>query len=408
MLRVSQGKDPLTGKWIRQGKLVVGNRRDAEQALTQLLGRQDDGVLPPRVRLTLHAWLEEYAKVWSGGLSPQTRENADQLLKCYIPAPLMGKRLQSLTTTDFQTLYNDLSARGLSPATVSAVHRVLRARLNKAVKLGHLVRNPVLAAELPARSPTEYRVLSPAEAVLFLEEAEHDEYPALWSLLLQTGLRPAEALGLKWEDLDGDRLAVRRTLVRLKGGGWQLEEPKTGKARSVTLPAGVVKALARQRARQAERRLLLGTEYAQHGFIFATDFGHPLHWTNLAARHFAPLLERLAHRILGEPVPTFDPKGLSHKARSARWKAVREAGAAAVTKAGLDGMRPYDLRHSAASLLLAAGEHPKVVQEMLGHANIGITLDTYTHLIPSLQARAAESMEQILAGARTGGRTAAN
>ena len=412
LVRVSQGRDPITGKWLRLAKLVPGSRRDAEQVLTQLLGRQDQGVLPPRIRLTLHGWLEEYTKVWSGGLSPQTRENAEQLLTCYVPAHLMAKKLQALTAADFQALYNDLTGRGLSPATVSAVHRVVRARLNKAVKLGHLVRNPVLAAELPARTRSEYRVLSPAEAVRFLEEAEQDEYPALWGLLLQTGLRPSEALGLKWEDLEGDRLAVRRALVRLAGGGWQLEEPKTGKARSVALPAGVVRSLARHKARQAERKLLLGAEYRQEGFIFANDFGQPLHWTNLAARNFQPLLERVAHRILGELVPTFEPKGLSHKARSERYKAVREAGAVALGKTGLDRMRPYDLRHSAASLLLAAGEHPKVVQEMLGHANIGITLDTYTHLIPSLQSRAAESMDAVLAGARVGGRvgttTAAN
>jgi hypothetical protein len=111
LVRVSQGRDPVTGKWLRQSKLVCGPRRDAEKLLTQLLGRQDQGVLTPRVKLTLHGWLKEFKQTWSGALSSQTLENAEQLLKCYLPAPLLAKRLQALTTTNFQGLYNALSAR---------------------------------------------------------------------------------------------------------------------------------------------------------------------------------------------------------------------------------------------------------------------------------------------------------
>jgi integrase len=360
------------------------------------------------VRLTLHAWLEQYKTTWSGGLASQTRENAEQLLKCYVPAPLMAKPLQALNSADFQGLYNAMTARGLAPATVGAVHRVLRSRLNEAVNQELLARNPILKTKLPASKPTDGRWLSPAEAVIFLDEAERDDYTALWAMLLLTGLRPGEALGLKWEDVQGDRLAVRRALVRLAGGGWELQGTKTGRERNVTLPADVARCLTRHRARQAERRLLAGAEYMQLGFIFANDFGHPLHWTNLAARNFAPLLERVAHRLLGQAIPTFDPKGHSHKARSERYKTVRAAGAVALEKTGLSKMRPYDLRHSAATLLLAAGESPKLVSVMLGHANIGITMDVYSHVIPDLQDSSARSMERVLAGARVGARTAAN
>ncbi len=400
LVRVNQGTDSVTGKRLRKSELVLGSRTDAEQRLTKMLGEQDNGILPARSRHTLTTWLAEYKADWSAGLSIQTRENAEQLLACYLPAPLLARKLQALTPRDFQTFYNALSARGLAPATVSAVHRVLRSRLNKAVRLGHLARNPVLGAELPAGARREYRVLSPKEAVLFLEEADRDSLAALWTLLLLTGMRPAEALGLKWEDLVGEKLAVRRTLIRPAGGGWQLEETKTGKGRTVTLPAAAIRALKAHKARQAQGKLQLGAEYAGHGFVFATDFGGPLQWTNIMARNFAPVLGRVALRLHGKADPAApSQQGRTKAAYSKAWEAYRESVSEALKKTGLDRMRGYDLRHSAASLLLVAGTHPRLVQEMLGHANIGITLDTYTHVIPGMQDQAARSMEQVLAGA---------
>jgi integrase len=178
-------------------------------------------------------------------------------------------------------------------------------------------------------------------------------------VLLTGGLRPAEALGLRWSDVDGDRLSVQRALLRPRGGGWQLAEPKTARSRRVVvLPWSTVRALAHHRARQAEERLAVGSAYRDHGFVFATNDGEPLDVHNVSARVFKPLLR----------------------------------------EAGLPDIRLYDLRHSAATLRLANGENPKIVSEMLGHSSVVLTLDTYSHVLPEMQRESANRLESLLWG----------
>src|SRR5690606_23509252 len=131
------------------------------------------------------------------------------------------------------------------------------------------------------------------------------------------------------------------------------------------------------RAQQAARRLQLGGEYADHGLIFAGTLGQPLDWQNLVTRSFRPLRDRLALRLAGLAVPPRPPTGAGRPIWEA-WRAeARAMTSDALRVTGLARMRPYDLRHSAATLLLAAGEHPKIVSELLGHAKVTLTLDTY-------------------------------
>lgn len=399
LVRVTLGEDLTTGRRARLSQVVRGTRTDAQKVLTDLLSKHDRGAPLPRSRMTLGDWLDEHAAVWSGALGPQTRENAAQALRCYVTPALRALRLVALRPAQFQALYNDMAGRGLAPATISNLHRVLKSRLSKARALGHVASNPLDDATPPADRRREYRVLSPTEARLFLEEAARDDLGALWALLLTTGLRPEEALGVTWDDLDGERLAVRRALVRLAGGSWQLEETKTRRARTVTLPATTARALTRHKARQATIRLQLGAEYAGHGLIFASGSGKPLFWDNVVRRHFRPTLERVALRLTEQEVPTYEPKGMKRAARKAAYEAMRAAGGKALRRTGLDRMRPYDLRHSAATLLLAAGEHPKVVAELLGHAKVTLTLDTYSHVTPGMLDQAANRMESIVIGA---------
>ncbi|MBM4188247.1 MAG: site-specific integrase [Gemmatimonadetes bacterium] len=400
-VRVSLGRDLITGKWIRTSRLIEGTKRDAERALTVALQQQDRGPVVPRARLTLGAWLDEYAKTWSGHLSGRTREAAGMILPRYLPPALLEAPLGRLTARAFQDLYNHLAGREtpLAPSTINYLHRVLRVRLNKAVVLGYLGQNPLAAVRAPIARHREYRVFSPEEARLFLAEAEGDRFGALWILLLLTGIRPEEALGLKWEDLDGAKIRVRRALVRLAKGRWDLTATKTRRERSVTLPGPVVRALQRHKAKQAELRLLLGTDYADHGLVFAATFGQPLRWETITKRHFWPVVERLAFRLQGRAPVTVTRKGLKPSQLAPAFKAAQEAATAALAKTGLDRLRPYDLRHSAATLLLAAGEHPKVVAERLGHVRVTLTLDTYSHVLPGLEERAAERLETVIFGA---------
>jgi integrase len=175
-------------------------------------------------------------------------------------------------------------------------------------------------------------------------------------------MRPEEYLGLQWKDVDLKRgtATVCRTVVWRTGGGWYFGEPKTARSRrTIPLPPSLVRQLVVHRRQQAETRLEAGAEYQYHDLVFATNDGTPVMLRNLIRRHFRPALLR-----------------------------------AEITT----DFRLYDLRHSCATLLLAANEHPKVVSERLGHASITLTLDTYSHVLPSMQQAASEKLENILFG----------
>jgi integrase len=319
---------------------------------------------------------------------------------------LLGAKLRDLTPKVFQQLYNDLSAAGKAPGTVSYLHRVLRSRLQKAVEEGHLAHNPLAVARPPAKAHREYVTLTPDQARHFLAVVEDDRYGALWTLLLTSGLRPGEALARTWEDLEENAertaavLRIRRALVRLGKDGWTIEGTKTRKSRSVPLASVTLRLLRKERARQAQAKLLLGSEYAADGFIFASTFGTPLQWSTVTGRHFRPLIQRLALRLLHEAETPAVHQGMTRGDRREVLGAFEERAKHAVRLAGLEGLRPYDLRHSAATLLLASGEHPKIVAELLGHSKISLTLDTYSHVIPGMVDRAADRLEQIIAEGR--------
>ena len=196
----------------------------------------------------------------------------------------------------------------------------LRSALNRAMKLELVERNVATLVDLAKPVRIEIRVLSPEEVRRFLDEADSDRFAALWYVLVTTGLRPGEALGLKWEDWDGNKLRVRRALVRVPGQGWSLKETKTRRSRVVALPEMTIRALEEHRTRQKRERLQVSSTYVDRGLIFARSTGEPVESNNLKKRYFKPILEA----------------------------------------AGLPDMRLYDLRHTAATLRLVNGEHPKV------------------------------------------------
>lgn len=222
--------------------------------------------------------------------------------------------------------------------------------------------------------------MSEEEAGRFLEAARPDRYFALWATLLTGGLRPGEALGLRWSDvnLDTGRLHVDRALIRV-GRGWKLKRPKTAKARRVVaLPPVAAEALREWRRKQAEERMLLSAEYQDNDFVFANPFGKPLHRDNLGRQNFRRICERAG---LGEygPVPA-KPKGQPGPRKKRPFRPRH---------------RPYDLRHTCATLLLKKGVNVKIVSELLGHASVTLTLDIYSHVIPGMQEMAATEMEAM-------------
>jgi integrase len=204
------------------------------------------------------------------------------------------------------------------------------------------------------------RPLSETEARAFLESinATGERFEALYVLAITTGLRRGELLGLRWDDADLEQgtLRVGRSLVR-EGGRYTLGETKTKRGRRrVNLTPRTVNALKAHRKRQLEERVRLAGLYEDQDLIFATSAGTPIQPENLVKRSFKPLLK----------------------------------------KAGLPEIRFHDLRHTCATLLLGRGVHPKIVQELLGHATIAMTLDTYSHYLPSMGDQASGAMGDAL------------
>jgi integrase len=228
---------------------------------------------------------------------------------------------------------------------VLQLHRVLHHALRDAKRWGLVQRNVSELVTPPRRARFEFRVLSADEAQAFLRAVRGDRLEALYVMAITTGMREGELFGLRWSDVNLTTRSVH-LVRRLK---------TKSSRRQVLLPRIAVEALTDHRIRQAAERARAGSEWEENGLVFPNAVGRPLHHSNFLHRDFYPLLER----------------------------------------ADLPKMRFHDLRHSAATLLLGLGVHPKVVSEMLGHSQIGITLDLYSHVTVTMQQQAVTALDDL-------------
>jgi integrase len=352
------------GQRLYRSKTIKGSKRDAQAYLTGQLRSQDVGTYVAPAKLTVGVFLDRWleAREASGKITSRTLDGYKILLRLYVRPKLGGRRLDSVRLLDVQQLVDDLRARGLSPRTVRLAHAALGGAFKQAIRWGALASNPADLVELPGQERKEVRALSPDEIKAFRGAAVGDRHAALFDFMLATGCRPGEALALRWGDLDleGGRAMIRRALTRVDGK-LAMKDPKTKSSRrTIPLPKSVVPALEAHRRAQAEQRMKLGPDYARAlDLVFANELGLPLEAKNVVRRHLRPILERA--KIKG-------------------------------------AVRLYDLRHSHATALLAAGVHPKVAAERLGHATTRLTLDTYTHVVEGMQEEATARIEAMLFG----------
>ena len=358
-IRIFLGRD-TNGKRKYFNKTIHGTKKDAQKYLTAKLREKDLGafVEPASMALNefLDKWLDEIAVL---KLREQTLIGYKWLLKQYIRPKLGAKRLSDVQAYEIQKLYNDMKKANYSPKTIRHAHNVLSSAMKQAVKWKMLMQNPCELCELPRQVKTEMKYFSPIEAKCFLETAQENKHFALFQLALQTGARPGEYLGLQWKDIDFEQkvLSIKRTVIEVKGGGFRFDEPKTaGSRRSIPISQGLVDSIKRHRRKQLEAKMKLGSEYQNNDLVFASEIGTPLQKKNIRDRHFKPLLK----------------------------------------KANLPDIRLYDLRHTMATLLLCEGVNPKIVSERLGHASIVLTLDTYSHVLPTMQEDATDKLEMLL------------
>jgi integrase len=320
----------------------------------------------PATRRTLN----EHLDLWLTGLTVAARTKVDyhKVVARYWRPALGTLRLDQLTTEDVRQVLAEMGERGLSPRTRQQARTILRIALGVAVEDGLLAVNPAVGKRLSVpQVRREMQVLTGAQVGALLDGTRDEPYGALWAVLLTTGIRLGEALGLQWADLasDGAELRVVRALVRpTHGTDWLLESPKTGRTRAVPLLPEAVDALQRHRDRQQVERLVAADGYASYpggGFIFASERGQPLQGTVVYKYHWRPMLTRL----------------------------------------GVPPVRLHDCRHTAATMMLEAGYPMKLVQEILGHASMAITADVYSHILPAYRREAVGALAAHLARART-------
>ena len=346
----------VNGKRTRK-TFYGATRKEVQEKLTAALREQQLGTLPTAGRETvgqfLTAWLEDTAKP---KLRPSTFRSYSDLVTQHLVPTIGHLKLVRLTSPEVQAVLNAKLASGLSPRRVEYIRAVLRAALNQAIRWGLISRNAAGLSTPPRVIRRHVQVLTPEEAQKFLEVARGDRYEALYTVALSLGLRQGEALGLSWEDVDlrTRTLKVKHALQRIDGK-FQLVEPKTERSRrTIKMPEVVADSLVEHLSRQQELRMLAGGRWVVSSLIFTTSLGTPIDGGNVT-RQFQHLLE----------------------------------------VAGLPRLRFHDLRHSCASLLLAQGIAPRVVMETLGHSQIALTMNTYSHVMPAVQAEAAAAMDRV-------------
>jgi integrase len=322
------------------------------EKLTRLRVRLLDGAIADPSRVTvaqfMARWLEDVVRVTVGPKSYQLYEMVTRLhVVPYIGPVLLAK----LAPLHLQGMLADLERQQASPRLRRLALSIASRALRQAVRWRMLPSNPADAVTPPRFPRPEIHPLTPEQVDVFLAAAREDRLYALYCVAVGSGLRQGELLGLQWEDIDlvSACLHVRRQLHEVSGRLW-LGAVKTARSkRPIDLPAVAIEALR-------EHRLRMMAEGHPHGLVFCDTTGGFIRKSNLTRRSFHPLLKR----------------------------------------AGLPSIRFHDLRHTHATLLLSAGVHPKVVAERLGHSAISITLDTYSHVLPSLGADAARRLDALL------------
>jgi integrase len=348
-----------TPKGIKTRYIYGKRREDVREKLAKAIADRDGGLVYDAGNMTvgeyLDRWLNDSVR---NTVRRRTWERYEQFVRVHL-TPALGKiKVAKLTPAHVRGLYRDRLDSGLAPRTVLHIHRAFSKALKQAVADGLIPRNPAAPVKPPQPRQVEIRPLNREQVRALFEAASGNRLEALYVVAVTAGLRRGELQGLKWDDLDleAGMLQVRRTLSEPKGG-YIFEAPKSGKGRSIRLTRKATLALREHRKRQLEERIQKAGLWQEQGLVFPSGVGTPLSGGNLN-RTFKATLQRA-----GLPKST----------------------------------RFHDLRHTCATLLLKQGVNPKFVQELLGHADISLTLNVYSHVLPDMGDAAAGAMDAALA-----------
>ncbi len=357
-VQVEVGQDPATGKRKRHFKGGFRTKREAEAYKAQVLADLQRGAFVEPAKITvgefLERWLRDYAEV---SVRLSTLESYRALVRRHLIPTLGATPLAKLQPIHLQEMLARKQQEGLSPRSVRYLYSLMREALGHAVKWQLVGRNVAEAVDPPKLEKEERQVLTQEQAQALLDGITDLRLLVPVSLALLGGLRRGECLGLRWEDVDQEegRIYVRQTLEYVPGKGLMFGRPKTAKSRRpVDLPPLAFAILRRWRKQQAQERLAAGPLWKDSGLVCTAEDGGPL-----------------------------DPDR------------VTKAFSKAVKALGLPPVTFHDLRHTHATMLFKAGTHPKLVQERLGHSQVGITLDLYSHAVPGLGKEVALTVDRM-------------
>jgi integrase len=329
---------------------LIAAQRDHQQGLPALGERQ-----------TLGQYLTGWLAATKPTIEPTTWERYESDVRLHLSPGLGRIRMAKLTPQQVAQFFTGKLERGAKPRSVRNMRAVLRRALNEAQAHGLVSRNVAALVRPPKAARGEMHVYDPEQTRRLLAAAQGTRLEAWVVLAVSTGARQGELLGLHWRDvsLDGHYINVQTQLRRLRDAGLVLKDVKTsGSRRKIALTDAAVEALRAHRTRQLEERLVAGNAWQDGDLVFCNSLGGPLYPSNVRAEYYIPI----------------------------------------VRAAGLPYIRPHDLRHTAATLMLLQGVHPKVVSEMLGHASVAITLSLYSHVLPDMQLAATTAMDRVLHG----------
>ena len=356
--RITIGTNPGTGKPIRRS--VYGKTQaDVRKKMTAIQAAVDNGTYQAPDKTTVSEWLDDWMKTFcSTKVKPLTYSSYEVVIKNHIKPAIGAMKLQDVKGIHIQKLYNGMMAKDLSAKTVKNVAAVLHKALSMAQKQGMIQMNPCDAAELPKAVQKEIKPLTDAEIPLFLEAIDKNPMRNAYALCLFAGLREGECLGLSWDQVnfEAHRITVSQQLQHEKKKGakyYIAPTTKSGKPREIEPPEIAFQYLRAEQKRQAENRLAAGTWWDNpHNLVFTTETGE-----NIAISTFYKTFKKIAAEI------------------------------------GRPDARPHDLRHTAATIAVAAGADIKSVQDLLGHATASFTLNVYTHTSDQMKKDTASRMQ---------------
>lgn len=347
--------DPITGKRIRHYKTIKGTKKQANAKLLEMLAQYNSGNIMSTSTMRLGTWVDQFVKNYLPNIEATTRDSYEEKIRNHIKPSLGTIPLNILNTNTIQTWVNDMIKKGLSPKTIRNTYNVLNPALKKAVLLRMLPHNPCEGVALPKLQKPKVEVYTEEESKQVLSAAKGTDLYLFVLLSLSLGTRRGELSALKWDNIDFEKRTIKVCESRVHANKTVIEKDPKSEAgnRTITVGSDVMNEL--RKAKDAYDEKAKEPWFRDLGFVICKEDGTP-----------------------------YRPDSLTQK-----WERFTE-------RNNLPHIKLHGLRHTNATTLIAAGISPKVVQQRLGHADVSITLNTYTHVLPSMDKEAAEKLDNIL------------